>query len=560
MARLIPKVEIDDISVKSERDVARCLVEQLPNDCIIYHSYPWLKTDRNDRGKTTIKEGETDFVILIPSHGMLVLEVKGGEIACDENNRQWNRVLGNRLKPIQDPFEQANRNTHYIEKAIKLRGYQGAKSLPFGYGYAVVFPDCEYSGPTPPGSEPSIIFSANDLPYLDRRIKSALIQWIRQDQPIPLSKDDMAKIQLAISPGFNLLPVLFRKIEEQEEKLFRLTGIQLQALDFLASRKRACINGVAGSGKTMLAEAQAIKFADEGLSTLLVCYNKQLAEWINDSIDESYKDKITVKHFHGLCYEWCKRAHIPFNPPFENSDGFWKDVAPESLIDAIDMVDQKFDAVIVDEGQDFYPNWWMPLEMINSEGEKGAMYVFFDPKQNLYVDQATSLPALGEPFQLPVNCRNTKLIAEHCSDILDVPVPTREDAPIGLKPEVTYLDQDFKIKKQVERYVHEWVNKGKLTPQQVAILSPNKLPNSSLRGETKVKGVPLTDNIQDWKDGKAILFSTVKGFKGLEADAVILIDIPEEESFNFKNSDYYVASSRAKHLLAIIKNSKEKPR
>lgn len=553
MARLIPKVEIDDISVKSERDVARCLVQQLSDECIIYHSYPWLKTDRNDRGNTTIKEGETDFVILIPSHGMLVLEVKGGEMDYDADSRQWNRVVGGgRLKPIQDPFEQANRNTHYLENAIKLRGYQGANSLPFGFGYAVVFPDCDYTGPTPPGSEPAIIFSASDLPYLDRKIKNALTQWIRRDQPIPLSKDDMAKIQQAISPGFNLLPVLFRKVEEQEEKLFRLTGIQLQALDFLAARKRACINGVAGSGKTMLAQAQAIKFADQGLSTLLVCYNKQLAEWINDSIDESYKDKITVKHFHGLCYDWCKRAHIPFNPPFENSDEFWKETAPENLIDAIDMVDQRFDAVIVDEGQDFYPNWWVPLEMINSVGEEGAMYVFFDPKQNLYVDQVTSLPALGEPFQLPVNCRNTKLIAEHCSEILNVPVPTREDAPIGIKPEVVTLEIEYDIKKRVERYVHEWINKGKLKPHQVAILSPNKLSNCSLRGATKIKGIPLTDKIQDWKEGKAILFSTVKSFKGLEADAIILIDVPEGESFNFKQSDYYVACSRAKHLLVVI--------
>ena len=49
MARLIPKVEVKEIAVKSERDTARFLVDQLPNDCVIYHSYPWLKTDRNDR-------------------------------------------------------------------------------------------------------------------------------------------------------------------------------------------------------------------------------------------------------------------------------------------------------------------------------------------------------------------------------------------------------------------------------------------------------------------------------------------------------------------------------
>jgi len=424
--------------------------------------------------------------------------------------------------------------------------------LPFGFGYAVVFPDCEYSGTTPPGSGPAIIFSVSDLPFLDRKIKSALTQWIRKENPVPLTKDDMSRIQQAISPSFNLLPVLFRKLEEQEEKLFRLTSDQKQLLTFLGEKKRACINGVAGSGKTMLAQAQAVKFSDNGLSTLLVCYNKTLAHWINDSIDESYKDKITVKHFHGLCYEWCKKASIPFNPPFNDSDEFWKETAPELLIDAIDMLDQKFDAVIVDEGQDFHSNWWVPLERINREVENGAMYVFFDPKQNLYVDQTSSLPALGEPFTLPVNCRNTKLIAKHCSDILEVPVPTADGAPVGIEPVVVTLDSGVNIKKRVEHCVHDWVNKGKLKPNQIAILSPTKLANSSLKGAIKIKGVALTDDIQEWKSGKALLYSTVKGFKGLEADAIILFDVPSDESSVFKKSDYYVACSRAKHLLVVI--------
>ncbi len=165
MARLIPKVNIEDISVKSERDVARFLVDLLPDDCVIYHSYPWLRVDRNDKGNTTLKEGETDFVVILPSHGILVLEVKGGEIRYDSETREWSRVLPNgNLRSIQDPFEQARRNTHFLETEIKQKGYNGANSLPFGYGYAAVFPDSEYSGETPVGSTPSVILSASDLP------------------------------------------------------------------------------------------------------------------------------------------------------------------------------------------------------------------------------------------------------------------------------------------------------------------------------------------------------------------------------------------------------------
>jgi len=554
LARLIPKIEIQDISVKSERDVAKYLVELLPDDCIIYHSYPWLRTDRNDKGNTTIKEGETDFVVIIPSHGLLVLEVKGGEIKYDSETRQWNRVLsGGRLKEIQDPFEQARRNTHFLENEIKRKGYNGASSLPFSYGYAAVFPDCEYSGDTPAGTSPSIVLSASDLQYIDRRIKLALTQWTRRDQPIPLSREDTIKIQRSISPSFNLLPILFRKIEDQEEKLFRLTNDQKMLLDFLDQRKRACINGVAGSGKTMLAQAQAEKFADAGMKTLLVCYNKTLAKWLTDSISPEYSESIIVKHFHGLCHDWCKKAGIPFNPPFNNEDEFWQESAPDLLIEAIDLIDDRFDAVIVDEGQDFHSDWWMPLELINSDGDEGAMYLFFDPNQNLYLDQDSSLPALGTPLKLPVNCRNTQLIAGLCSNIIDKDIPTKSDAPIGDEPVVVKLDNNYEVQKRIERYVDEWVKQGKLKSNQVAILCPYKLLNSSLSNVNKIKGIEITDDIEHWKKDKGILFSTVKGFKGLEADAILLIDIPPvNEASLFKQADYYVACSRAKHLLVII--------
>ncbi|MEQ9568114.1 MAG: NERD domain-containing protein, partial [Pseudomonadales bacterium] len=508
---------------------------------------------------TSIREGETDFVILLPSHGMLILEVKGGAISYDDATRQWSRVLGGgRLKSIQDPFEQARRNTHYLKDAIKRRGYQGIDNLPFTYGYAVVFPDCEYKGPTPPGSEPAIIFSASDLPFLDRRITATLNQWSLKDAAKPLSSEDINNVTKAISPGFDLLPVLFRTVEEQEEKLFRLTKEQHNLLNFLGQKERACIEGVAGSGKTMLAQAQAEKFADAGKSTLLVCYNKTLAKWIGDSVPEQYRDLITVKHFHGLCADWVRKAGMSFSPPSSGADNFWRDEAADQLMDAIDMVSEKFDAVIVDEGQDFYPNWWVPLEMINSRGDEGAMYVFYDPRQNLYLEQRGSLPALGEPYNLPTNCRNTRSIAEKCSTILGIDILTRDDAPQGLEPTILTLELDYDVKKRVERYVSDWVKDGRLKPSQVAILSPSVKQRSAFKGVGSVRGVMITEDIDKWRDDKGILFSTVKSFKGLEADAVILIDLPVEgNSTYFKASDYYVACSRAKHLLVVIHKEEE---
>ena len=66
-------------------------------------------------------------------------------------------------------------------------------------------------------------------------------------------------------------------------------------------------------------------------------------------------------------------------------------------------------------------------------------------------------------------------------------------------------------------------------------------------------GVNLTDNLDLWADNKGILFSTIRSFKGLEADAIVILDVPVPGSLQYFNrSDLYVAASRAKHLLVVV--------
>lgn len=51
--------------------------------------------------------------------------------------------------------------------------------------------------------------------------------------------------------------MVWRKIEDPEERLRRLIEPQRRLLDYLAHQPRVAIRGVAGSGKTMLAQAKA---------------------------------------------------------------------------------------------------------------------------------------------------------------------------------------------------------------------------------------------------------------------------------------------------------------
>ena len=555
MARLIPEIRIDEIENKPERDVARVLVEQLPNQVTVYHSYPWLRPDRNDRtGKVTLREGEADFLVLWPELGLLVLEVKGGDIAHDSDSRRWYRRLpGGGERDIKDPFEQANRNMHVIVDAIAERAY-GGRPPDFAYGYAVVFPDCGYEGNLPPGAQPAILMSSDDLPRMTDRISRAMRQWSRRDPPVPISKEKLREVKQAILPRFGLFPVLGRTIEEQEEKLIRLTDDQMRLLDFLGEHRRVAIEGVAGSGKTLLAKAQVQRFAERGLRTLFLCYNRTLAEWLGESLPDDHRELVHVVHFHKLCADVCRKTGVEFHPPDGDSTEFWRHEAPELLWEALELLpDERYDAVVVDEGQDFHPDWWDPIQTIEREGEQGNLYVFYDPAQNLYNESGVSIPSLGTPYRLPTNCRNTRSIAETCAGIIGRPIETRHGAPNGVETMIVEVGDGGETIRHLNARVKEWVKRQGVRSSQIAILSPFKKRNSTLATREHLSGISITEDLDAWRANRGVLYSTIRSFKGLESDVVVMIDVVEPDSIpTFLRSDLYVGCSRAKHVLEIV--------
>ena len=76
MATLIPRI-IPETSPKSERRVHRALGD-LSQDWTALHSVKW-QSRRNGRPG----DGEADFVLIHPRRGILVLEVKGGEVSVE---------------------------------------------------------------------------------------------------------------------------------------------------------------------------------------------------------------------------------------------------------------------------------------------------------------------------------------------------------------------------------------------------------------------------------------------------------------------------------------------
>lgn len=556
MASFVPFIQVDEITNDGERVVAEALDSQLPGDCIVFHSYPWVREERLDQsGKSILKEGEADFVVVFPqAGGFLILEVKGGHISHDPETLEWHRRLDNgRLQETTDPFKQAHDSMHHLKAAVLQHGYPGRDELPISYGYAVFFPDCAYEGPPPRNAERIMILDASDLSQADRRLHEVMRKWSRKNSPKVLQKSDIDAIKKGLMPSFHLIPALSRRIDAEEEQLVRMTEEQMRLLDYLGNHNRVAIEGVAGSGKTLLALTQARRFAEQGHKTLLICYNKGLSEWLRNRFPKSLQDRVEVGHFHSMAARWCQQAGLPFKVEGDY-ELFWRERAPELLLEAAGKLSLEFDAIVVDEGQDFEPIWWEFIDLLFSPGGPRGLYIFYDPAQNLYLQQGPmKLPVQEAPFQLSTNCRNTVAIATHCGQLIGRQISVRPAAPRGEKCVSITVPTTRDAIQRCEQYVQQWVVKGGLKAHQVAILGPRSKPNSSLDGVAMIAGTTIVDKLVDWESGNGILYSTIRSFKGLEADAILLIDLQEiDKQPHFTKSDVYVASSRAKHLLVTI--------
>jgi len=553
MARLVPHHDTSTIEHASERSVAEALCAQLPPEVVVFHSYPWLRPERHERsGKVNLHEGEADFVILHPRFGIMVVEVKGGHVYFDQRTMRWERH-GARHE-MKDPFVQAAKNMHAIEATAKERYFKN--ELPFVRGYCAVFPDCEWTGTAPPGAVNANLFAASDLTKLGIRLEALFRAFDRRKDHTPLPTSVLDGLMKTLTSEFKLTPALWREIEQQERILFRFTEDQLLLLNFLNQHRRAAVQGVAGSGKTQLALAKARQFADEGKRVLLLCYNRMLADWLAEQVIEQ-KDRITAINYHRMALEWCTKAKVVF-PAGSQDEAFWSTSAARLFENAIERLDKdRFDAVVVDEGQDFHESWWDSVEWLNRDLSDGPLYVFYDPAQQLQHQAPPRLPKLGTPFHLPTNCRNTLQISALCAKAIGHAIPVKPGQPEGRSPTIKIAASEQAQKAQVVACLEDWLaGAGGLSCKQIAILSALPLSKCSLRHAASIGRARLTEDLEEWRSGKAVLHTTLRRFKGLEADAVIVHDIPKVEAMTdesqFSARHLYVACSRAKHLLCLV--------
>ena len=353
-----------------------------------------------------------------------------------------------------------------------------------------------------------------------------------------------------LSPSWELHAPLAAEFVDEEREIVRLTTQQFNLLDFLGSRRRVVIYGCAGSGKTTMAMEQAKRMARQGFRVLLTCFNRNLAEYM--ASDATLPKEIEVCHFHGLCTKMARRAELSSQLAHGQGTQTWYDhTLPNLLQEATELVGPQYDAIVVDEGQDFKDHWWLPLQFLLPDPDRGIVYISFDDNQNVY-RTAGELPDGLDGFHLTNNIRNTQHIHHTVLEFYRSDVKPDSKGPPGRPPEVHFYANDQALKQYLRQALHRLTVQEGIAGEDIVILTPRSREHSVLWRFGALGNFRLTNR---WPPGHNEVYCTsVYMFKGLESPVVILAEVYPSTNQDIE-AVLYVACSRARNHLVVLANA-----
>ena len=171
-----------------------------------------------------------------------------------------------------------------------------------------------------------------------------------------------------------------------------LDAVQRQLAQSRTTTGYRRIKGPAGSGKSLVLAARAARLADEGKSVLVATFNITLWHYLRDLIVRALEQpgshrNIIFCNFHSWCKSVCDDVGWR-----ERYDDLWKGNSVKTVIETglpnlVAMAAGRegapeYDAILVDEGQDYRPLWWNTLRrFLNADGE---MLMVADATQDIY--------------------------------------------------------------------------------------------------------------------------------------------------------------------------------
>jgi hypothetical protein len=558
VSRMIPNTVHPDIKSSAEKKIFRLFRDaENTDDLVVLHSMGLARHQEKRRG-------EIDFLILC-NRGIFILEVKGGRIVREAGIWKTIDRYGDVNVLHESPYEQASSAMFALEKYIRAKFSDDPRLSKLIYGYGVVFPNTsEVDLPFGTEGDRAITYTLEDsrLPisrYIGKM--ASFIESQTRGKKYKPGPKDIEKVLEYLRGDFECIPPLWIKAEETSEELLELTKEQYAVLDVSARKDRIICRGAAGTGKTILACREAINSAREGRQVLFLCYNRNLADALAYSLSkEKGLDNLRIDSIYRFM-NWLI-SNSPFQEEFLEkkaaceTDELYSTLYPYyATLAGMEM--DPFDQLVIDEGQDFMTNEVLDFldTCVNGGLESGKWRWFMDDNNQAGIyghynqESIDRLECFGTGQLLTINCRNTKQIHDETLMLVNPEVgavakvnglPVRYAWFKGIKGQINALER------QIKRFRDEGIPSS-----DIIILSARSGEQcaASKIDEKYVK--PFDSSEYSDKNNNRISYSTVSGYKGLEASIVILTDIEEIEG-DWWSSVLYVGMSRAKIELVVI--------
>jgi hypothetical protein len=602
MARLITPVESTWKNVTpGERRFGQRLKTHLEDDYLCWFDVPLGPTRQHP-----------DFVILHPSRGLLILEIKDWKLSTlrglDKHRAEIELGNGAR-KTVANPVEQARqymftvvdhlaRDPHLCQPDGRFRGKLG-----FPYGYGVVLTEITRTQLN------QLLTEDEQEQVLPSRLVICKDEMTESVDPLafqeklwgmfhhrfgsPLTLPEIERIRWHLFPEIRIDPVqqdLFRaeitaKVAEPGAEaaiphLLRIMDLQQEQLARCLGQGHRVIHGVAGSGKTLILGYRCVHLALTAQKPILVlCFNITLAAWLRSFIAaRGISEKVHVYHFH----DWCKVQLETYHAPLLAGPGRHFDRLAPSVIAAVEkgtIPRAQYDAVMIDEGHDFQPEWLrLVTQMVDPVSD--SLLLLYDDAQSIYKKSSAldftlssvGVKAPGRTTILRLNYRNTREILEFASafarSFIDAQGADDDHIPL-IEPEsagVTGPRPVFRRKQSIEEEIEfavqclsKWSRAGELL-QDMAVICVSKDHCRLVHERLKKAGLPhllLSSSKQksSYESGAAgITILTAHSSKGLEFRAVIFLGLGHIDARSHTGDPtklLYVGMTRAREKLVL---------
>lgn len=414
MAEMIPDRLPSGASVGERKVFA--LLQQLPDDVIVYY-------------EPAIANRYADFIVIIPSVGLLIIEAKGWYPTHIQkaDNHEVTLVGRGQTETFKHPIRQAREYQYRLMDTARRHPDTAALLQPqgpyagrflFPFAHLVVLNNCTREqldelklSPIFPSGKVLARDEFEALPpgQLIERIKICFDPWWPFER---LSDRQISVLRSVIHPEIVLSLPLPLPSSNTEHRPLTVLDIRQERNALSLGEGHRIVYGVAGSGKTLILISRARLIAQVlSKRVLILCFNIALAAHFRQLFGDT--PNVICMHFH----QWGSHLNGIAFAKDEDEDAFGK-----RLLERLQRGEgeaNQYDAVFIDEAQDFSSTWFTCAKLALKEPDDGDLLIVGDGSQSLYrrrrfTWREAGVNAQGRTinarFDLDKNYRNTKEI------------------------------------------------------------------------------------------------------------------------------------------------------